>query len=421
MKREDLFFVLFDQQKILEEEKPTIKRELAKKALELIKLGLPLVITGVRRCGKSYLLKIIKDELKLKDKEYIYINFNDDRLTDFSIEDFQKIIDFLHEQKYKERCFLFIDEIQEVDGWEKWIDRIKESYPIIITGSNSKLLSSEISTILTGRSLSLMLTPLNFKEFLVEKKIDLENWKFDLRKQARMRAEFKEYSEGGGFPKRVLTGQDIIVEELYEQILYRDIVERFGKSKTKAIKEISINLLSNPSSLVSIRRMSAMTDIKNLGTVKSILDAFESSFLFFFINKFDFSIKKQTQNPRKAYCIDNGFPVILGFRMSEDKGKLLENLVAIELKRKEKEVFYHADKNECDFIIRRKNKIMAAIQVCYNLNSDNKHRETKGLLEAIEKFKLKEGIILTQDQDEDLIINKKKIKVMPVWKWLLKE
>src|SRR3989338_9180999 len=163
MRREDLSFVLFAQQKQFEEEKPIIKRLLAKKALELIKLNLPLIITGVRRCGKSYLLKIIKDELKLKDKEYFYINFNDDRLTNFEIDDFQKIIDYLNEQKYKEKCFLFIDEIQEVEGWEKWIDRIKEKYQIVITGSNSKLLSSEISTILTGRSLSIGLTPLSFE------------------------------------------------------------------------------------------------------------------------------------------------------------------------------------------------------------------------------------------------------------------
>jgi len=419
MRREDLSFVLFAQQKQFEEEKPIIKRLLAKKALELIKLNLPLIITGVRRCGKSYLLKIIKDELKLKDKEYFYINFNDDRLTNFEIDDFQKIIDYLNEQKYKEKCFLFIDEIQEVEGWEKWIDRIKEKYQIVITGSNSKLLSSEISTILTGRSLSIWLTPLNFEEFLGAKIINIKDWKIDQQKQATIRAEFKEYLENGGFPKRVLTGQNIIIKELYEQILYRDIADRFGKKQTKAIKEISVNLLSNPSTLVSIRQMSIMTEIKNLGTVKSMLDAFESAFLFFFVNKFDFSVKKQIQNPRKVYCIDNGFPVSLGFRMSEDKGKLLENLVAIELKRREKDIFFHAEKNECDFVIREGNKIVEAIQVCYIITEENKGRETKGLLEAMEKFKLKEGLILTQDQEEELILKKKKIKVMPVWKWLL--
>jgi predicted AAA+ superfamily ATPase len=264
-----------------------------------------------------------------------------------------------------------------------------------------------------------MLTPLNFREFLGAKKISIENWKMDLKKQAEIRSLFKDYLVNGGFPKHVLTGENIIIKELYEQILYRDIIERFSKSRTKVIKEISVSLLSNPSSLVSMRQISATTHIKNLGSVKSILDAFESSFLFFFVNKFDFSVKKQTQNPRKVYCIDNGFPVALGFRLSDDMGKLIENLTAVELKRKGKEVFYHSDKNECDFVIREGNKITEAIQVCYNLTEDNKGRETKGLIEVMERFKLKEGLILTYDQTDEFKIGTIRIKVLPVWKWLL--
>ncbi len=421
MKKDDLFFVLFDQQKQFKEEKPTIKREITAKALELLKLKLPLVITGVRRCGKSYLLKIIKDKLELGEKDFLYINFNDDRFTNFEVEDFQKIMDFIHEQRYDEKCFLFVDEIQEANKWEKWVDRMKDTHQMIITGSNSKLLSSELATILTGRSIGLWLTPLSFKEFIKAKNIDLKDLKVDAKKQSVIISEFKEFLEEGGFPKRFLTKQNIILKELYEQILYRDIADRFGKNMTKSIKEISVNMLSNPSSLVSLRQMSVLTNIKNLLTVKSVLEAFEGAFLFFFINKFDHSVKKQIQNPRKVYCIDNGFLVTLGFRMSEDRGKLLENLVAVELKRREKEVFYHLEKHECDFIIRKGNSIAEAIQVCYDLNDDNKAREIKGLMEALEKFKLKEGLILTNDQEEEITEGKKKIIVKPVWKWLLEE
>lgn len=421
MKREDLYFVLFEQQKEFDEEVFYVKRELAKKAIELISLKLPVIITGVRRCGKSFLLKIIKEDLKLKEKEYFYINFNDERLTGFLIEDFQKILDFLNEQKYKEKCFLFIDEIQEVDKWEKWIDRIKEKYFIFITGSNSKLLSSEISTILTGRSVSIGLTPFNFREFLDARKVKLENWKLDLKLQSRLRAEFNDFLVSGGIPKRVISGQNIVTKELYEHILYRDILSRFSKSQTKPIKEISENLLSNPASLISTRAISKASGIKNLSTIKSIIGAFEAAFLFFFVNKFDYSIKKQIQNPRKVYCIDNGFLVNLGFRVSEDKGKLLENLAAIELKRKEKEIFYYANKNECDFVVREGNKITEAVQVCYDLNDGSKKRELSGLAEAMDKFKLKQGLILTYDQEEEIKIKGKKIIVIPLWKWLLLE
>ncbi|MEK6857823.1 MAG: ATP-binding protein, partial [Nanoarchaeota archaeon] len=355
----------------------------------------------------------------MKDKEYFYVNFNDERLIGFAVEDFQKIMDFLIEQQYKEKCTLFVDEIQEATGWEKWIDRIKTKHSIFITGSNSKMLSKEISTILTGRSLTLSLTPFNFTEFLTAKKITLKDWKIDAKKQAIIRSKFSEYLTAGGFPKRILSKQEVIVKELYDQILYRDIINRFPKSKEKSIKEISIYFLSNPSSLVSIRNISKSAEIKNFLTVKSIIDSFENAFLFFLINKFDYSVRKQIQNPRKLYCTDNGFLTSLGFRMSEDKGRLLENLVAIELKRREKEIFYHSDKNECDFVLRDNNKITYAIQVCYDLNEKNRKREFDGLFEAMNKFNLKTGIILTNGQEEEIKINSKRITIKPVWKWLL--
>jgi len=418
MNREELYSILFEQQKDFEEENPTIPREMAEKAIKLTSLEMPLVITGVRRCGKSFLLKIIKNILKLREKEYFYINFNDDRLIKFEVEDFQKIIDFINEQKYNEKCFLFIDEIQEVSGWEKWIDRIKSKYKIFITGSNSKLLSSEIATILTGRSISLSLTPLNFKEFLQANKVSIKNWKLDLKEQAMIRKELSSFIETGGIPKRVITGQNIIIKELYEDILYKDIIKRFARLD-RQIKETALFFFSNPSSLISLRAISKMSKIKNIATVKSMTEAFESSFLFFFINKFDYSIKTQIQNPRKVYCIDNGFLVNMGFRLSEDKGKLLENLVAIELKRREKEIFYYSNKYECDFLIREGNKIKEAIQVTYELNEKNKEREINGLIEALNKFKLKKGLIITFDQEDKIKSQGKIIKLIPVWKWLL--
>jgi len=418
MNQEELYSILLGQQKEFGEENPTIDREMAKKAIGFISINMPIVITGVRRCGKSFLLKIIKNELKLKEKEYFYVNFNDERLVNFSLGDFQKIMDFLIEKEYKEKCFLFIDEIQEVSGWEKWIDRIMSKYKIFITGSNSRLLSSEIATILTGRSISLNLTPLNFKEFLSAYNVNLKNWKLDLKEQAVIRRQLNSFVEIGGIPKRITTGQKIVITELYEDILYRDIIKRLGKLD-KQIKEISLFFLSNPSSLISLRAISKMVQLKNIETVKSILEAFESSFLFFFVNKFNYSIKKQIQNPRKVYCIDNGFLVEMGFRVREDKGKLLENLAAIELKRKEKEIFYYSDKYECDFVVRKGNKITEAIQVTYELNDKNKEREINGLIEALDKFSLNEGIIYTFNQEETFKKRNKKIKVIPIWKLLL--
>ena len=204
-------------------------------------------------------------------------------------------------------------------------------------------------------------------------------------------------------------------------MLYRDVIKRFTQNLEKSIKEISVYLLSNISNELSIRSLSKTIQIKNLSTVKTILDAFEKSFLFFFINKFDFSVKKQIRNPRKTYCVDNGFVNEIGFKFSENKGRILENAVFVELKRHENDIYYFSEKGECDFLIRQGSKIKEAIQVCYNLNEENKEREMNGLVEAMNKFSLKKGLILTYGQDDKFEVKGKKIKVLPVWKWLIEK
>lgn len=420
MKREDLYFVLFEQQKEFEGYNTNlIDREAIGRILKLMELDMPIFISGVRRCGKSSLLRLVKDRLNLKEKQFLYVNFNDERLTDFPVEDFQKIIDFMNENEYLKNPVLFIDEIQETNGWEKWVDRIKQNYTIIITGSNSKLLSREISTILTGRSISLSLTPFTFKEFLNAKGIDTKEWKIDLKAQAKIRSSFKEFLNSGGFPKWVISDQKIVLSELYENILYRDIIQRFSNKQAKLIKEISVYLLSNIATPITVRALSKTVEVKNTSTTKAILDAFENAFLYFFINKFEYSIRKQVQNPKKIYCIDNGFPTTLGFKFSDDRGRLLENLVAIDLKRRNMEIFYFKENAECDFIAKEGISVKLAIQVAYEINGNNEKREVTGLLSALNKLKLKEGLILTYDTEGKKTIGDKKIIIMPVWKWLL--
>jgi len=422
MERDQIYYVLFEQQKDFKNERPKIiPRELTSRIQSFLPLKLPIVITGVRRSGKSTLLKILTQELKLGEKEYLYVNFNDERLISFSSEDFQKILDFLEEQNYKKNCYLLIDEIQEVNNWEKWIDRVKEKHLAIITGSNSKLLSKEISTILTGRSINVGLYPFSFREVLKAKMILLDNARVDLKVQSKIRATFSYYLESGGIPKAVIDNDERLLGELYENIVYRDIIKRFNYRLEKPIKEISNFLLANTSKELSFRTVSKTSGITNLLTTKSILDTFEKSFFFFFINRFDYSLRKQNQSPRKVYCIDNGFITKVGFRFSEDKGKLLENLVFIELKRRNREIYYFSGAKECDFIVKEKTKITKAIQVCYTLNDDNRGREIDGLLEAMEKFNLKKGLILTYGQEQEIKQKGMIIMVKPVWKWLLEE
>ena len=419
MDLDKIYYVLFEQQKDFEDERlKIIPRELTTQIISFLPLKLPIVITGVRRSGKSTLLKILTQELKLEEKEFLYVNFNDERLISFTPDDFQKILDFLEEQNYQRNCYLLIDEIQEVSNWEKWIDRIKEKHPVIITGSNSKLLSKEISTVLTGRSINVSLYPFSFREFLKAKTISSDNANVDLKVQSKIRAAFSHYLESGGIPKAVIDDERIL-GELYENIIYRDIIKRFNYRLEKPIKEISNILLANTSKELSLRAVSETTGITNLLTTKSILDTFEKAFFFFFMNRFDYSLRKQVQSPRKVYCVDNGFITKAGFRFSEDKGKLLENLVFIELKRKNPEVYYFRGEKGCDFLIKEKTRITSAIQVCYTLNKENRDREIAGLTEVMKKFKLKEGLLLTNSQEEEIKMGRKKIIVGPVWKWSL--
>lgn len=421
MDRENLYYVLFEQQKEFKPEDSFVPRELTKPLIYSLQLKLPLIITGVRRAGKSTLLKLVRKELHLKEKECLYINFNDERLASFSVDDFQKILDYLQEENYNEGCYLFIDEIQEVEKWEKWVDRIKEKHILLITGSNSKLLSKEISTVLTGRSINVSLYPFSFREFLLFKNISLENIEKDMQLQAKIRRELTVFLALGGVPKVVTEHDQQLLSELYENIIYRDIVKRFNSNMEKNIKETSVLLLSLIGKEISSRTLSSTVGIKNFLTIKSVLDAFEKAFLFFFVPKFDFSVRKQIQNPRKVYCIDTGFVTKVGFQFSEEKGRLLENLVFVELKRRNKEIYYFSGKGQCDFVVREGFKIKEAIQVCYSLNDGNKDREFNGLLEALEKFNLKEGLILTFEKDGEVVTNKKKIRILPVWKWLLEK
>lgn len=419
MDRNSLYMLLSGQQNWFFSPQALVPREAVPRVASLLKLKLPLIITGVRRCGKSSLMMLVRDELKLSRKDCLFVDFSDERLVNFEHGDFQKIEDYMAENGHPESSFLFIDEAQEVRHWEKWVNRLKEKHPIIITGSNSGLLSKEIAGVLTGRSINLHLEPFSFREFLMAKKIDPEGYRFDPKKQALIRRAFNEYRDAGGFPKMVLSGDKIILKELYDNILYRDVIARLGANFEKPAKELSAYFLSNPSGKISSRKAAEATGVSSLLSVKKIINAFENSFLFLFLPKFDFSVKKQIQNPKKTYCIDNGFLSALGFSFSDNDGRLLENLVAIELKRRSKDIYYSSGAKECDFVIKEGNKIVEAIQVAWKLTSENREREIAGLAEAMGKFKLKNGTILTCDQEQELAVQNKKIAVKPAWRWLL--
>jgi predicted AAA+ superfamily ATPase len=215
-------------------------------------------------------------------------------------------------------------------------------------------------------------------------------------------------------------GDDNYLKSLYESILYRDVMARHNLTGEKELKELVYLLASNVARLFSNNRLAAAVGLKNATTMKNYLDFLQDTYLLFAVNKFDFSARKQLQNARKIYFIDNALIRKLGFIFSEDRGRFLENMVFIELKRRGKEIYYFKGKTECDFLVRDGIDITGAIQVCYTFgDKETRDREIKGLMEALVAYHLDNGWILTDDTEETLEQNGKMIRIMPVWKWLI--
>lgn len=405
--------VVLEQRKNFEKPVEIIPRRFRGDFIKTKKIS---VISGIRRSGKSTLLKQISKNFS----NYYYLNFEDERLLDFGFKDLNILYELFLELYGEQKVFLF-DEIQNVFGWEKFVRRLfEDGKKIFITGSNAKLLSSELATTLSGRHLKMELYPFSFGEFLQYSKFQIKDFYSTLERSV-LAKNFNRYLEYGGFPEIVIGGSTEELKQLYQDILIKDLIVRFKIRDTKIFREIALYLLSNISSPMSFNNVGKMIGAKSVTSVKNYVDFFEEAYLFFSLFKFDYSIKKQIINDRKVYAIDSGIANAIAFKFSENRGRNLENLIFIELKRRNEEIYYYKGKKECDFLIRKGIKIKSAIQVVQSLdNPETEKREFDGLLEAMEKFSLKEGVIITENQAEGRTVKGKKIKIIPAWEWLLK-
>ena len=362
-----------------------------------------LLITGIRRCGKSTFLY----QMLNKQKKGYYLNLEDPRLDGFDLSDFTKI-DEIMKELYGKGCIYFFDEIQCVDKWEKFVRYlIDKKEKIVITGSNASLLSLELGTKLTGRHLSIEMFPFSFSEYLF------------MRKEKASLESFSNYVIKGGFPEYLKKENSLILNELFSDILLKDIAVRFGIKNINILNKIAIHLINNVGKEFSYNSLKNVFDVKSVQSVIDYINYFENSYLIFTVPSFSYSYKQQQVRPKKVYSIDTGFSANNSVSFSKDYGRMLENVVFLNLRRKNKEIYFFKEKNECDFVIKEKNQIKQCVQVCFVLNEENKIREVNGLLEALKIFKLKEGLILTNDQMDEINIEDKKILVKPVWKWLL--
>ncbi len=422
MDRELLKKIILEQQDYLKKMPLGYPRVAVRELEKFVKIKHNIVITGHRRSGKSVLLKQIIS--KYFGFDAYFFNFSDERLINFKTSDFEVLLELFIEL-FGEKKIFFFDEIQGVPNWQLFVNRMYEqSNKFFLTGSNAMLLSSEISTHLTGRHLNFFLLPFSFKEFLGFKKISFKEKDLILTKsKVKIIKAFEEYLMNGGFPEKIIEHEPLILQEIFNDVVTKDVITRFNIKDKKALKEIAFYLISNIGKLFSYNQLKKYFKIGSVNTVKEYISHLCNAFVLFELNCFSYSLKKQALLNKKIYAIDTGLINEVSFKVSPDYGRLYENIVFLELKRNKKETYYWKNKKgkEIDFLIKEKNKINEAIQVCFDLNNPKtKEREINALISALKKFKLKKGTIITKNIEKKQTIEKKEIEFIPLWKWLLK-
>jgi len=410
--------ILIRQKETILSKKYGIERAVLRELKSEIRLPHVVVLTGLRRSGKSTLLRqLIKKYYK--DEDFYYINFEDERLFNFPANEFNRLYEALISLYGKKKTF-FLDEIQNVTNFETFVRRLyEEGFKFFITGSSATLLSKELGTKLTGRHVDIIVRPFSFLEFLELKgvKINKESiYKIEIK--VKIKKYFEEYLIRGGMPEYLIYNDPELLTRVYEDTVIKDIAVRYKIDNVAILRQLYFYLINNFANKFSYNSLKKVTSIKSVNTIKKFISYLEETYFAKTINKFDYSYKKQIINDKKFYVLDNGFIGVLSKKLTNDSGWLLESLVFNCLNNFH-EIFYYCDKKECDFLIVKNKEIKQAIQVCYELNEENREREVGGLSEAIEKFKLKEGLLLTNSQEEELELNGKKIVIKPVWKWLL--
>lgn len=395
-----------------------------------------ITVPGVRRCGKSSLLFVLMNSLvktyKVAKENILFLNFDDERLQ-FDKDSFDNIL-----QAYRELypniqlkdIYIFFDEIQMADGWESFIRRIyeKDCKHIFITGSNSYMLSSELSTSLRGRCLQYEEFPLSFKEFCLFRNVDTHY--YSSAKRALIVNAFTEYLLHGGFPEVVLGKsifRDRILQEYYYVMLYKDLVERYKITNAQTVRYFIQRVMTNLTKPTSVNKIFNEMKSQGISVGKNSLyewiEQTRSIYLFFGLPKFDKSLVKENSSDNKYYCIDNGLRSVLINSLSEDKGKLLENAVYLNLRRNLNlmtKLSYYKGNKECDFVVQNNNEIKALYQVTWSLaDTETRQREIDGIIEASKATECTNLSILTMDEEDTIEVKDKKIRVIPVWKWML--
>ena len=395
-----------------------------------------ITVPGVRRAGKSSLLMLTVNKLLasgVKREQILWVNFDDERLDRMPTEELDEVL-----QAYREMypeielkdVYMFFDEIQNIDGWDLFVLRVFKSYcrNVYVTGSNAKLLSSEISTALRGWTLDYEMLPLSFREFCRFKGIDAHSYLES--DKAKRYAAMEEYIHGGGFPKVVLSTDKSmklrLLQGYFNTMLFRDLAERHAIKNIEALRYFLKRVMQNLTKTTSINAI--VNDMRSNGVSVSKDDLYNwadwavEAYLFVRYPKYSRSLVKENQSLRKYYVIDTGMRQAVLMPQSEDKGKLLENIVALELFRRrgaDRKMFYWQDGRECDFVVQREEHVEELIQVTWDMaDEDTRKREIEGIKEAAKGTKCDKLTIVTRERKETIEEDGFQIEVVGIEEWL---
>jgi len=401
---------------------------------EPITLKRILAIVGPRRAGKTYFMyqliqSLLENGQGLK-KDILFMDFEDYRLGGFTGDNMDELLAAFHQLAGRYPHFLFFDEVQHLPGWNRVLRTLhnRRRFKIIISGSKSKLLDREIATELRGRYEDITMLPFSFLEYLGYRGISFTPVSLRTAARGDIVAAFDEYIRHGGFPEVVMARNAAerrkLLQSYFKTIFYRDILERYNIKARHILDALMNEVLESYSGIFSITRFEKHLKQGGLPgskrTISNYLYYLQDAFFVIANDKFSYSPRRRIMNPKKVYLTDTGFAA-LGRPFAENRGRILENLVAIELFRRGLETYYFKNRYECDFIIKQGPRPTHAIQVCWELTDRNEKREVAGLVDACGLLNLTSGTILTYAQDEKREKNGLKISVLPVYKWLLEE
>ena len=405
------------------------KRGISNELIDLMELKEIKIITGVRRSGKSTILYQIIEHLLnagVPSKNILLLNFEDAALAHYSPEEIYE--SYLSELNPAFDNFVFIDEVQRKEGWENWIRKkydLKHATNFVVTGSSASLLKKEYATLLTGRNISEEIFPLSFREFLDFSGIHVGNTEIiSTETRSKVLFSLKKYLEWGGFPEVFFTNENYkrrLLNQYFEDIIYKDIVDRYSTNSVKT-KELGVYLLTNIANPLSMRNVRNALGF-GLETISDYMSYMVEAYLLYAVPIYSPSLKIQSANPKKIYCIDTGLRNAVSFKFSDDIGRLAENAVFVELKRHKQEVYYWKNNiGEVDFIVKEGLQPVEAIQVCWNLDEERtKKREIRAICSAMEDLDLDRGIIITEDTEAVEETDGKQIYFIPMWKWFLNQ